>query len=153
MADCAATTLLIRHADIPENGGDDPHLSHAGVHRAEALAALLRDAAVGAIFATDTRRSQQTAEPLAYRQRAPLHPPRQDGGRAIARSTRVPTRSHFVRGNPSRSAQLQCRKAEQHEKHGDDPEPDHDLVLFPAFQLVVMMDRRHAKHALAGELV
>jgi broad specificity phosphatase PhoE len=65
MANCAATTLLIRHADIPENGGDDPSLSHAGVHRAEALAALLRDAAVGTIFATDTRRSQQTAGPLA----------------------------------------------------------------------------------------
>ena len=65
MADCAATTILIRHADVPENGGTDPHLSEAGVARAEALAELLRDTTIGAIIGTNTHRSRETAGPVS----------------------------------------------------------------------------------------
>jgi phosphohistidine phosphatase SixA len=61
MADCAATTILIRHADVPANGGANPHLSEVGLARAEALAALLRNAGVGAIIGTDIHRSRETA--------------------------------------------------------------------------------------------
>ena len=38
----------------------------------------------------------------------------------------------------------------QHDR--DDPEADHDLRLGPAELLEMMMERRHAEHALAGEL-
>ena len=41
MADCTATTTLIRHADVPENGGNDPNLSEAGEARANYLAQML----------------------------------------------------------------------------------------------------------------
>src|ERR1700674_2219507 len=50
-----------------------------------------------------------------------------------------------------RSSQFQGRQPEQHKHHGDDPEADNHLVLFPALQFVVMMQRSHAKNALAGE--
>jgi phosphohistidine phosphatase SixA len=43
----------------------DPGLSEAGRARAEALAAALRDAGITAIFATEYKRTQQTAAPLA----------------------------------------------------------------------------------------
>ncbi len=43
----------------------DPELSAAGRARAEALAAILKDAGVTAIFATEYKRTQQTAAPLA----------------------------------------------------------------------------------------
>jgi phosphohistidine phosphatase SixA len=64
MADCAATTILIRHADVPLSEETDPHLSNEGLARADALAALLRDAGVGAIIGTDTHRSRETARPV-----------------------------------------------------------------------------------------
>ena len=41
---------------------------------------------------------------------------------------------------------------DQREQHGDDPEADDDLRLGPALLLVVVVDRRHQEHALAGEL-
>jgi 2,3-bisphosphoglycerate-dependent phosphoglycerate mutase len=43
----------------------DPELSAAGRARAEALASMLKDAGVTAIFATEYKRTQQTAAPLA----------------------------------------------------------------------------------------
>src|SRR5580698_10803935 len=51
-----------------------------------------------------------------------------------------------------RSPQLQRRQAGQRQHHRDDPEPDHDLRLGPAFLLEMMMDRRHLEDALSGEL-
>lgn len=43
----------------------DPDLSEAGRARAKALAVVLKDAGVTAIYATEFKRTQQTAEPLA----------------------------------------------------------------------------------------
>ena len=40
----------------------------------------------------------------------------------------------------------------QREHDRDDPEADHDLRLGPALLLEVVMQRRHAEYALAGEL-
>jgi broad specificity phosphatase PhoE len=45
--------------------GTDPSLSEAGHSRAVALATLLKDARISAIFVTEYKRTQQTAEPLA----------------------------------------------------------------------------------------
>lgn len=57
--------VLVRHAEkaIDSNEPEVP-LSEAGRARAARLAGLLRDAAVTAIYATDTERARQTAEPL-----------------------------------------------------------------------------------------
>ena len=43
----------------------DPDLSEAGRARAESLASALKDARVTAIYATEFKRTQQTAAPLA----------------------------------------------------------------------------------------
>ncbi|MDQ2659344.1 MAG: histidine phosphatase family protein [Verrucomicrobiota bacterium] len=59
--------FLVRHAE-KATGGDakDPDLSEAGRARAQALAAVLKDAGITAIYATEFKRTQQTAEPLAH---------------------------------------------------------------------------------------
>src|SRR5262245_34807884 len=50
------------------------------------------------------------------------------------------------------SPQLQGREAGEREHDRDDPEPDHDLRLGPAFLLEVVMQRRHHEYPPAGEL-
>jgi broad specificity phosphatase PhoE len=57
---------LVRHAE-KATAERDTELSSAGWERAGALDAALRDAGIGAIVATERRRTQQTAEPLARR--------------------------------------------------------------------------------------
>lgn len=61
----AATIILVRHAE--RNGGAAPDvlLSPRGEQRARDLARLLSDANIRAIFTTEVRRTQQTAEPSA----------------------------------------------------------------------------------------
>jgi broad specificity phosphatase PhoE len=66
------TILLVRHAERADavSGGSpmmasDPSLSEAGRRRAESLAAVLRDAALTAIYVTEYKRTQETAAPLA----------------------------------------------------------------------------------------
>ena len=66
------TIFVVRHAERSDNTAGaspmmaaDPDLSEAGRTRAAALAAMLKDAGVGAIFVTEFKRTQQTAAPLA----------------------------------------------------------------------------------------
>jgi 2,3-bisphosphoglycerate-dependent phosphoglycerate mutase len=60
------TVFIVRHAEKAQDGdAKDPDLSEVGKQRAAALAAMLKDAGVQAIFATEFKRTQQTAEPLA----------------------------------------------------------------------------------------
>lgn len=68
----AQTVIVVRHAERADSatGGQtmmaaDPELSEAGRTRAASLAGMLRDAGVTAIYVTEFRRTQQTAEPLA----------------------------------------------------------------------------------------
>jgi broad specificity phosphatase PhoE len=56
--------FVVRHAE-KQPAGKDPALSPAGEARARALAALLGNAEVGAIYTSELRRTAQTAEPLA----------------------------------------------------------------------------------------
>lgn len=60
------TIFLVRHAEKAHAGADpnNPELSAAGRTRAESLAGILKDAGVSAIFATEYKRTQQTAEEL-----------------------------------------------------------------------------------------
>ena len=67
-----STIFVVRHAeraDAAASGGSmtaaDPDLSAAGQARAEALATVLKDARITAIYATEFKRTQQTAAPLA----------------------------------------------------------------------------------------
>ena len=59
------TIVLARHAEAVPNAGNDPVLSEAGIARANALAAVLRDAGVTAVFTTQYQRTALTGEPVA----------------------------------------------------------------------------------------
>ncbi len=58
----ATTIIVVRHAEKP---GQADSLSDAGFARAQALAHVLREANVRAIYRTDTARNRLTAAPLA----------------------------------------------------------------------------------------
>jgi 2,3-bisphosphoglycerate-dependent phosphoglycerate mutase len=66
------TIFLVRHAERADTKpgasptmGADPDLSEVGHARAASLAAALKDAKITAIYATEFKRTQQTAAPLA----------------------------------------------------------------------------------------
>lgn len=67
------TIIFVRHADVDEamSKDDDQLLSARGLARAEALADFLQfvdgDAGPNAIYVSEAKRTQQTAEPLARR--------------------------------------------------------------------------------------
>lgn len=63
-ASAQSTIFIVRHADRAD-ASNDADLSDAGRTRAEALAKMLNDANITAIYATEFRRTQQTAAPLA----------------------------------------------------------------------------------------
>ena len=64
-ADAAPTVFVVRHAEKTTGGGNDPELSPAGRDRANALARILKDSQITAIFVTEFRRTQETAAPTA----------------------------------------------------------------------------------------
>src|ERR1700720_2165791 len=59
-----STIFIVRHAEKAD-ATKDSDLSEAGRARAEALAKMLKDAKINAIYATEFKRTQQTAAPLA----------------------------------------------------------------------------------------
>ena len=75
----AKTTVvvLVRHAEAGESSSGDPDLSPTGEKRVAALGALLddllADRKVDFLYAADTRRSQQTAAPIANQFRLPIN--------------------------------------------------------------------------------
>lgn len=69
---CAALAqsalFVVRHAERADAGMatvSDPDLSAGGRARAEALASMLKEARITAIYVTEFKRTRQTAEPLA----------------------------------------------------------------------------------------
>jgi broad specificity phosphatase PhoE len=64
-ATAPSIVILVRHAEKAAAPAADPALSPAGVARAQALAAALRDAGVTAIVTTQFKRTRDTAQPLA----------------------------------------------------------------------------------------
>ena len=62
--DAPLTVFIVRHAEKgPEN--PDPSLTETGRKRADALARVLMDARVTALFASEFKRTQETLAPLA----------------------------------------------------------------------------------------
>jgi broad specificity phosphatase PhoE len=73
----STTVIFVRHADTDvAMATDDPPLNERGRQRAELLADFLQDidvvAGVNAIYASDKRRTQETAAPLAKRLNLPV---------------------------------------------------------------------------------
>jgi phosphohistidine phosphatase SixA len=70
------TILLVRHAERADSGSggmsSDPSLSAAGRARALRLAEVLKDTKLTAVFATEFKRTQQTAAPTAKAQHLTL---------------------------------------------------------------------------------
>jgi broad specificity phosphatase PhoE len=64
-ANATPVIFVVRHAEKATNGGDDPDLSVAGQKRAEALARILKDSQITAVFVTEFKRTQETAAPTA----------------------------------------------------------------------------------------
>jgi broad specificity phosphatase PhoE len=69
-ADAQRVIYIVRHAE-KELTGDQP-LTEAGNKRAQALADLLKNANIKAIYTSDALRTQQTAQPLATALSIPL---------------------------------------------------------------------------------
>ena len=65
MAAAQPVVVIVRHAEKATNGGKDPDLSSAGRARADALARILKDADITAIFTSEFKRTQETAAPTA----------------------------------------------------------------------------------------
>ena len=61
----AAPVYVIRH--LEKAAGDDPSLTERGAARAGQLAEILAGADIKAVFATATKRAQETGAPLARR--------------------------------------------------------------------------------------
>jgi broad specificity phosphatase PhoE len=61
------TVIFTRHAEKGATPPQDPPLTEAGKQRAEALASMLADSGVEAIYTSEVQRTQQTAAPLATR--------------------------------------------------------------------------------------
>ncbi|MFY9225844.1 MAG: phosphoglycerate mutase family protein [Blastocatellia bacterium] len=59
------TVILVRHAEKAKSNDNNPNLSKIGQQRAKALAQILKDASINAIYATEFTRTQETAKPLS----------------------------------------------------------------------------------------
>jgi broad specificity phosphatase PhoE len=59
-----STVFIVRHAEKTDNS-KDAELSEAGRARAEALANMLKDSKISAIYTTEFKRTEQTAAPVA----------------------------------------------------------------------------------------
>lgn len=66
----AHPAYVIRH--LHKASGDDPQLTAEGAALARELAALLADKGIKGVFATPTRRAQETAAPLAALAKVPV---------------------------------------------------------------------------------
>jgi len=67
------TVILVRHAEKSSDGSKDPELTDAGNARAIALAKLLKEVKVDAIYSTGFKRTQNTVAPLAWQRNSLFH--------------------------------------------------------------------------------
>lgn len=72
-AEYPATIYVVRHAERSPEPPDDPHLSEAGRLRATLLSEMLGGQGLAAVLSTDTRRTRETAAPVAVASGAEIH--------------------------------------------------------------------------------
>jgi phosphohistidine phosphatase SixA len=91
-AQAEKAVFVVRHAEkqSPESSAPEVPLSQAGTARAERLAAMLRDAGVNAIYATETVRARDTAAPLS-----------RAAGRPIQTYSALPSLADTLRADPA----------------------------------------------------
>jgi broad specificity phosphatase PhoE len=65
VASAQPVVVIVRHGEKAVDGGTDPDLSSAGRARADALARILKDSGITAIFTSEFKRTQETAAPTA----------------------------------------------------------------------------------------
>jgi phosphohistidine phosphatase SixA len=100
-ADAAPVVFIVRHAEKATTGGKDPNLSVEGQKRADALAQILKDSKITAVFVTEFKRTQETAAPTARAAHvSPTVLPANDIG-ALAEKLRVLTGNALVVGHDS----------------------------------------------------
>jgi phosphohistidine phosphatase SixA len=63
--DAQQIVFLVRHGEQANGANEDPPLTEAGQRRARALATVLEDAGLTAIYVSEFQRTMQAAEPLA----------------------------------------------------------------------------------------
>ena len=79
IADAQQVVFLVRHGEQASGANSDAPLTEAGQRRARALATVLKDAGLTAIYVSESQRTMQTAEPLAQAlQIEPTRLPRRD---------------------------------------------------------------------------
>jgi probable phosphoglycerate mutase len=97
------TIFLVRHAERADSGAggmaSDPGLSAAGRARAARLAAMLKDTKLTAVFATEFKRTQQTAAPTAKAQHLTVSTVPADETSALANKLKAATGSVLVVGH------------------------------------------------------
>lgn len=83
------TIILIRHAEKNiEPNNPDPDLSPAGQARAQEIVRMFGDAGIGAIYATQYKRTQQTVKPLADKLGIPVTQINSKNSAEVARQIR-----------------------------------------------------------------
>ncbi len=88
------TIIMVRHAE--KAYGDDPDLTPAGQERAQRLAFMLQNVDLDAIYSTDTRRTQQTAQPVAQAKGLKVRPYEMSDLETLARVIRFRHRGETV---------------------------------------------------------
>jgi len=64
--------IVVRHGEKASDDPEDPTLTAAGHQRAIRLAALMAEEPIAAVYATEFRRTQQTAQPTADQHHVPV---------------------------------------------------------------------------------
>jgi len=80
--------VLVRHGEKMDES-PDADLNPAGRSRAQALAAMLKDAGIEAVYSTDYVRTRETARPTAERLSKPIQVYDGDGLEAFAKDLRT----------------------------------------------------------------
>jgi 2,3-bisphosphoglycerate-dependent phosphoglycerate mutase len=108
--------LLVRHAERAPEPEDDPGLTAVGAERARELARLLVDAGITRIHSTDTRRTRETAGPLAEVLALPVELYDASDLGAVARDLLASPGRHLVVGHSNTTPELAA--ALGGERHG-----------------------------------
>lgn len=128
--------VVVRHAEKAADGGRDPVLSAAGRERAQALATMLGNPPPDAIYATQYRRTQLTAAPLARASQQRIHVrPAGESAASLAAQLRNdrPQGTVLVVGHSNTvPALVEALSGQTIAAIGDDEYDHYFIVTFPA---------------------